>query len=148
MDSYHTFGALWYIIPGQNLFYIGRKPPRRTRLEAFKITPTWWCGWKRMSAAQATPWSYKFRIRKSLLVLPLGHFRFIQWRKTVGVNPMWKNSSLLVLTGPRTPISRLYDVIASRTHDSIHTWFTWPYTGYVTGSYFWGLQTWATSVKL
>ena len=67
-------------IPGQNLFYIGRKPPRRTRLEAFKdYTNT--MVWEWMSAHQATPWSYKFR----------------------------------------TPISQLYDVIASRSHDSIHS---------------------------
>ena len=33
--------------------------------------------WESMSARQATPRSYKFRIWKTLLELPLGHFQLI-----------------------------------------------------------------------
>ena len=61
---------------GPKPFNIGRKPRRRTRVWAFwDYTNT--MVWERMSARQATPWSHKFTIWKSLLVLPLEHFRLI-----------------------------------------------------------------------
>ena len=64
-------------------FYIRGQPPQRTKPEAF-YDHTNTMMFERMTAVEATPWSHKFRIRVSLLLVSLRHY---MQEKTVSVNP-------------------------------------------------------------
>ena len=60
---------------GQNLFSHRKATSVEDETWLIVITPTRWCG-IRMSAHQATPWSYKFRIWKRLCYFLLYKFRW------------------------------------------------------------------------
>ena len=77
---------------GPKPFYIGRKPPRRTRLRAFLRLHQHDGVGMDVRTSGHTPGLTNFRIWKSLYLNPLEHFRLVE--KNRGVEPRVKKLQL------------------------------------------------------